>query len=358
MSTDQLTRVLTETLDAVTPPPADLAAVRTRARRVGRRRRATVAVAAVGAVAAAWFGAYQLADGAARVIAPDTDVAVPGGFDTGDGLRAVGAPGVRLFLGDTSVSLRDAELPGLDTDAAASSYGVLHTDRSGSIALLETTGRTRRLTGPTGRPDGAFPTIKVDPAQDLAAWMTYPDGEPTLEVYDLTRDEVVATSPVDCLGECDSLVIEAISDGHVVVRGAAGTMTWQWADEDQAWVPFAGPATRVADVQNRVVLHDGPRPARLPDGWRAVAGPVDGVLTHDGGHVVAWDRVLPSTERGGAPIRLDVEGTIFYTVDTDGSVLAAGQAKVYDCEVPSGECEQFATLPEGAGDPMFIGNDM
>jgi hypothetical protein len=315
---------------------------------------------ALGAVAASWVGAYQLAESGSRTIAPDTDVAVPGGFDTTEGLRAVGAPGVELLIGGSRVSLEGGSLPFLDTDAAASSYGVLYTDADGSIQLLEPDGEARPLTDPGAVPSEAHPTIKVDAADDLAAWMTYDDGEPALQVYDLAEDELVASTSPPCMDDCDALVIDAISGGRVVLRGEQGTVTWNWTSPDQAWVPLAGPATRVADVANRVLLYDGPRPTRLPEGWRAVPGPVDGLLTHDGEHVVAWDRVLPSTRPGGDPIRLEDVGAIFYTVDTDGSVMAAtlSPTEVYDCDVPSGGCEKFATLPEGAGDPVFIGNDM
>ena len=58
-------------------------------------------------------------------------------------------------------------------------------------------------------------------------------------------------------------------------------------------------------------------------------------------------------------------GAIFFTVDTDGSVLAATlkkypHARVYDCEVPSGRVRR-STLDVPAtdgGDPSFIGTDM
>jgi hypothetical protein len=155
------------------------------------------------------------------------------------------------------------------------------------------------------------------------------------------------------------VVIDAISDGHVVLRGEQGTLTWNWTSPDQAWVPLAGPATRVADVANRVLLYDGARPPRLPEGWRAVRGPVDGLLTPGGGHVVAWDRVLAPTEPGGRPIRLEDVGAFFFTVDTDGSVLAATPSgRAYDCDLDSGACEKYADLPPGAGDPAYIGADM
>lgn len=361
MSTDQLSRALTEHLEGVAPPPPDLADVRDRGRRVRSRRRLAVAGVAVGAVAAATFGFFQLAQDAADVIRPKSEVAVPGGFDVTNGLRAVFSPSTRLFLGDTSVPIKGEEFFWLDTDGAMSSYGVLYTDTDGTIQLLEPTGVGRPLTGGGRVPGEAHPTIKVDPATELAAWMTYDGGEPTLEVYDLAEDETVASTAPDCMGDCDALVIDAISDGRVLLRGKAGTLAWTWASEDQEWMPLAGPATRFADVQNRVALFDGGRPTRLPDGWRAVRGPVDGLLTHDGAHVVAWDRVLPSTQPGGEPIRLEDVGAIFFTVDTDGSVLAATlgrPSEAFDCDLISGACEKYADVPPGGGDPQFPGTDM
>lgn len=361
MSTDQLSRLLTEHLDEVAPPPPDLARARARGRAVRSRRWVAGTGVLVGAVAAATFGFYQLADGAAEVIRPSEEVAVPGGFDTGDGLRAVFAPSTRLFLGDTSVPITGEEFFWLDTDAASSSYGVLYTDTDGTVQLLDTTGSVRPLTGPGRVPGGAHPTIKVDAATDLAAWMTYDGGKPTLEVYDLAADESVATTAPDCLGDCDALVIDAISDGRVLLRTEAGTLAWTWAAEEQEWMPLAGPATTFADVQNRVALYDGGRPTRLPEGWRAVKGPVDGLLTHDGAHVVAWDRVLQPTTPGGTPIRLDDVRATFFTVDTDGSVLATAfgdpDDQAYDCDVVTGACEKFADVPHGTGDPQFPGTD-
>ncbi len=362
MSTDQLSRLLTDHLDGVAPPPLDLDTVRARGRGVRTRRRLLGTGALVGAVAAATFGFFQLAEGAAEFIRPSEEVAVPGGFDMDDGLRAVFSPGVRLFLGDTSVPIDGEEFFWLDTDGAMSSYGVLFTDTDGTIQLLEPTGTVRPLSEPGRVPRGAHPTIKVDPATDLAAWMTYDDGEPTLEVYDLAADETVATTAPDCMGSCDELVIDAVSDGRVLLRTAAGTLAWTWESPDQEWMPLAGPATRFADVQNRVALYDGARPTRLPEGWRAVRGPVDGLLTHDGAHVVAWDRVLEPTTPGGTPIRLDDVGAVFFTVDTDGSVLAAAfgepDNRAFDCDVVTGACEKYADIPPGGGDPHFPGTDM
>ncbi len=147
----------------------------------------------------------------------------------------------------------------------------------------------------------------------------------------------------------------------MLLRTEAGTLAWTWDSPDQEWMPLAGTATRFADVQNRVALYDGGRPTRLPEGWRAVKGPVDGLLTHDGAHVVAWNRVLAPTAPGGTPIRLDDVGAIFFTVDTDGSVLVATLGppnEAFDCDIVTGACEKYAEIPPGGGDPLHIGADM
>ena len=54
------------------------------------------------------------------------------------------------------------------------------------------------------------------------------------------------------------------------------------------------------------------------------------------------------------------EPATFFTFDTDGSVLAAtvdDPSTVFDCVLPSGECEQIAEMSTDHGDPLFIGSD-
>ena len=41
----------------------------------------------------------------------------------------------------------------------------------------------------------------------------------------------------------------------MLLRGEEGTLAWTWDSRDQEWMPLAGPATRFADVQNRVALY-------------------------------------------------------------------------------------------------------
>jgi hypothetical protein len=71
--------------------------------------------------------------------------------------------------------------------------------------------------------------------------------------------------------------------------------------------------------------------------------------------------VLESIGNGEA-ITLDLpDSAQFFTVDTDGSILAAtvtDPTRFFDCEVPSGACEQIGELNVTGGDPQFVGNDM
>jgi hypothetical protein len=76
-----------------------------------------------------------------------------------------------------------------------------------------------------------------------------------------------------------------------------------------------------------------------------------------------WSSTLKPTEAGGKSIRLDVKNAIWFTFDTDGSVLAATSGRgqrspVFDCKVPSRACEQIGAVSTRSGDPIFIGNDM
>jgi hypothetical protein len=170
---------------------------------------------------------------------------------------------------------------------------------------------------------------------------------------------VVASTVITCEGGCDDLVIDGIDSGAVFVRGKLGTTVWDYERFERYLI--AGPETRVADVRNRVVLYDGERPAEI-EGWRYVSGPIDAQLSFDGEHLLYWSDQLEPTTPEGAPITLDlpVQAT-FFSVDTDGSVLAATAGRpshVFDCELPTGACEPIGEMTPKHGDPMFIGNDM
>ena len=110
---------------------------------------------------------------------------------------------------------------------------------------------------------------------------------------------------------------------------------------------------------------------RLPDtgpdspivDWDFTQGQIDAQLSYDGRHVLYWSSTLKPTQPEGRPIQLDVKDAIWFTFDTDGSVLAATngddqRSPVFDCKLPTGACERIGSISTKSGDPMFIGNDM
>jgi hypothetical protein len=183
-----------------------------------------------------------------------------------------------------------------------------------------------------------------------------------LKVIDTSNARVEATRELDCSVPCHGLVIDGIDSGSVFVRTSEGTQVWAYG-EDEALAPFAGPKTNVADARNGVVLYTGPKPdGEAAAAWSLVAGQIDARLTYDGRHVLYWSSRLVPTDPAGQAITLgpgSVKDASFFTIDTDGSVLAiTAQHRVYDCVVPSGACEEIGEVTSKGGDPMFIGNDM
>jgi len=272
-------------------------------------------------------------------------------MDFSKGLRAYADPSYEIHLGDRTFPAD--RLANLDTDAAATPYGVVFYDH-GMPRLLAETGEVTALE-PTAARGRFVPTAQADSTRPWVAYGATIDGAPTLVVHDVESGDAVGTLEVD-----DDTVIDAIDGGVVFLRTAGGTRAW-WPDEDVT-LDVAGPRTRVADVRNGVLLYDGPRPdGPAASDLRLVPGAIDAQLTYDGGHVLSWSSTLASTD-GSAPIVLDQKAT-FYAVDTDGSILAAAPAKgggstVYDCAIPSGACEEIGSLTGRGGDPMFIGVDM
>jgi len=111
------------------------------------------------------------------------------------------------------------------------------------------------------------------------------------------------------------------------------------------------------------MLYDGRPPADL--GLTRVKAPGDATLTFDGKYILDWSSRLRSTD-GGPDLVLDAgptKGLGFWAIDSDGSVLVAApdgaypHYLIYDCEVPSGDCEQLGPLVTTSGDPEFIGAD-
>jgi hypothetical protein len=325
---------------------------------VQRRRRALGAAVAAIAVVGVAAAVGVLGSGPDRLISDPPIAGSP--MDLSHGLRAYADPGGQLRMGGRTFPAED--LAALDTDAAATSYGVVYF-RGGQPFLLGEDGTSRPLWD-SDADAGFHPTAKSDPAAAVVAFAVRSGSEVTLVVRDLTEAATVSL-PLDCDADpgCDHLVVDGVDSGTVFVRTSEGTYRWDYtASEKLGLQPFAGPRTRVADVRNQTVLYDGPRPTVTLEGWTYVAGAIDAQLTFDGSNVLYWSPELKSVKPGGDSVRLDLPGDAqFFTVDTDGSVLAAttgDPAVFYDCDLPSGACEEIGRLQMTGGDPMFIGNDM
>lgn len=351
MSTD-LAELIRDRVEAVPVPPGDLEAVHRAGHRLRFLRTAPVVAAALLLVCGLGFLLQSAGTNRSEhVIEP------MGRLDFSQGLRAYADPGRELHLGGRTFPAKDLEA--LDTDAAATPYGVVFYD-AGRPFLLGPSGEATPLEPDADRGDFA-PTAKADAVGARVAYGAVLGGHPTVVVRDLDSDEVVASHVV-----AKGTTIDALDDGVVFLRTDDGTTTWDTATDEV--VDLAGPETRVADVRNGVLLYDGPAPAGPgASPYRLVAGAVDAQLTLDGGHVLYWSSRLESTD-GGDPIVLEQgeashgTGYGWWTVDTDGSILAAvpgkrARSEVYDCEVPSGTCEDLGPL-RTSGDPMFIGDDM
>lgn len=360
MSAVDLKELLEDRVGGAPVPAGDLDRARLVGRRIRRRRRTTGAVAVVGAAALVGSLAVASSDGPSTGTDPSRFAAV-GALDFSGGLRAYADPGVEIHLGGRTFDA--SSLDYLDTDAAATPWGVVFYD-AGRPMLLDESGTVRSLVdGPVEAPEGFHPTAKADARTSLVVWATVLDGTATITARDMDTGEDVASTEIGC-GACADLVIDGIDGGTVFVRDADGTRTWDSATGE--WSDFAGPGTRVADVRGGVVLFDGPVPT-TPAGWRTVRGEVDAQLSFDGRYVLGWSRTLEPTDGTSRPVTLDVggakEGLGFYTFDTDGSVLVAytdayPRFTVSDCALPSGRCTTLGPLRPTGGDPMFIGNDM
>lgn len=356
--TDELTRHLHD----VAAPRGSLAMVVHRGREIRRRRRRLQGAAAAALALVVVGTAMSLGGwGPGPSATDDTPLIATAPMDFGNGLRAYASPDGPVSMGGRTFD--GGELDALDTDAAATAYGVVYYSDGRPYLLGEDGASTALWDGPVESVDSFRPTAKMDRGGKRVAFAVA-DGGTTLVVRDLATG-VDFTSELDCGAEagCDGLVVEGIDSGTVFVRTDEGTYLWDYADPDATTRlrPFAGPKTRVADVRNGVVLHTGPAP-EVPGGWRPVAGQIDAQLTFDGRHVLYWsDRLEPTTTQAAA-LRLQTpEPATFFAMDTDGTVLAAtvdNPSTYYDCVLPSGRCQEIGQLKTTSGDPIFMGNDM
>jgi hypothetical protein len=257
-----------------------------------------------------------------------------------------------------------SQVPGFDTDAAATPEGVVFYD-AGRPMLRDLDGEVTPLwEGQVQAEPGFSPTAKSDSTSAQVAVAVLRGGMPRIMVVDTATGELVDHMNFICEG-C-TVVIDAFDDGAVFFRSESGTSVWDL--DGNFGRPFAGPGTRIADVRNGVVLYDGavpePEPGVGQRDYTYVPGAIDSQLTHDGAHVLAWSSTLAPT-RTGDPLRLSVteeDGATHWTVDTDGSVLVASQAGsatvVSDCDPVTGACDEVEVLEVSGGDLGFLGNDM
>ena len=145
--------------------------------------------------------------------------------------------------------------------------------------------------------------------------------------------------------------------------------------EAARWTLLGKGAFRVADARNGRVLWSftPPTPALhspVAD-WHFTPGAIDAQLSYDGRHILDWSPTLKPTEPEARVIRLKVKNALWFTFDTDGSILAATQvdrptapqnqqssSTIFDCALSSGACERVGSVSTMSGDPIFIGNDM
>ena len=366
---DQLTRTITERAATVPQPVPDLSGAVTRGRATRRRRTAS----ALAAVAVLTVGGAMAVPEVSERAAPEPERFAPvGRLDYSEGLRAFASPDAdgEVSLGGRSFPIEDMGY--LDTEATTTQQGLVFFDGAGQAHLLAQDGTDKPLApAPSEQGDGFRPSAKADGKLPLVAF-TQPNADGvTVRLYDLDTGRTVDTMLVPCAGllsSCEDVRVDGVDRGLVFVRTGDGTFVWdpESRDEDR-WTLLGDGDFRVADARNGRVLWSGAAPTPAPASpvvdWDFTQGQIDAQLSYDGRHVLYWSSTLKPTEPGGRAIRLDVKDAIWFTFDTDGSVLAATSGRgqrspVFDCELPTGACERIGSISTKSGDPMFIGNDM
>ena len=161
--------------------------------------------------------------GTTRVAAWTPRVRVAGPLDFSHGARAYADPGGELHLAGRTFP--DGDLDYLDTDAVATSYGMVFFD-DGRPMLLGADGEVGALVaGPLDDPDGFHPTAKVDSVHPWVAYATRPGTTTTVTVHDLADGRDVASTRSTARG-CTDVVIDALDDGVVYLRIDQLTRSW------------------------------------------------------------------------------------------------------------------------------------
>ncbi|CUR57178.1 hypothetical protein NOCA2390069 [metagenome] len=355
---DAVTQTIERETTALPPPSLDLASIRQQ----GDRRRRT-RVAGAGVVAAVTVVAGMTLVSALRPDADTAQVVVPP-MDFVQGARAFYDQDRHVMhLGGRTFPL--SGIDGLDTHATVTSSGVVFFSDRQQPRLLQVDGHVIDLAAAPSSPDHDFhPSATAEVDGSRVAWLVKGDTL-TLGITDTVSGRTTTPDLGErCATGCADLSLAAVDAGFAFLEGDEGS----FAVPLDGGTPIEVADGRVTDARNRVILVDGRVPATVPaglgEGWRfARAQGVESLLTFDGGHELYWSTVLPSTEPEGRRLRLDLPGgtSPFVAMDTDGSVLAAlrgtKEQTYYDCEVPSGDCTRIGVLPNGSGDPMFIGVD-
>lgn len=370
----QLAEVIEERVGKAPLPVPDLDRVRKHGSRLrNRHKRRRVGMAATVGVAAC--GAVVLTQTVMRVDdfnpAPEPQrFAAVGPLDFSEGARAFASPDPdgRISLGGRYFPRK--HMTYLDTSATATPYGLVFFDRAGQAHLLGENGKDTVLApAPTVVVPGLYPSSKADARLPLVAFtQARPDGVAVV-LRDMESGRTIATRLVQCTGgDCTDVTVEAVDHGLVFVRTSTGTFVWDpEADDADQWTSLGEGEFRVADARNGRILWSYAPPSPAPNSpvadWAFTKGKIDAELSLDGNHVLYWGPRLKPTTPEGTPIVLDVEGAIWFTFDTDGSVLAAANGRdmtgvFYDCVIPSGSCEHIGTVSTTSGDPVFIGSDM
>ena len=371
MSTD-LREILASHLDEVVPPTGDLGTVTRRGRTIRRRRTGGLVAASVATVAAVSLTAIQVVTDGGEPGPSGPHYRTVAAFDVANGLRAFAdpAPDGRIHLGDKTYPKKDMDY--LDTDAAATPFGMVFFDKDQKPRMLGHDGKVVELgEGPAKAVKGFHPSSKVDSQRPWVSWTENHGTFVRVVVYNLSGRTVVSTRDEPCSGKaCAKIKVDGLDGGDAFVRTPEGTFIWQV--DDNGWTQLGGPKLRVADVRNGTILWADEAPTMAPGSWRYVKGAIDSQLTYDGKNVLYWSNRLESTTPSGRAIQLDAgaKDSGWFTIDTDGSVLVATvtqeqtiehptlKADVFDCEVPSGSCTKIGKIVTQSGDPMFIGDDM
>jgi hypothetical protein len=364
---EQLAPTITERVAAAQPPVPDLSDAVRRGRGL-RRRRKVAAVVVVALVAGG--GALAASDVWDRVARKPETFAPVGHLDYSEGLRAFASPDQdgEVSIGGRSFPTEDMGY--LDTDATATPYGLVFFDRAMQAHLLGQDGTDVRLApAPSEQSSGVRLSAKADARLPLVAFTQPAEGGVSVRLHDLDAGRTVDTMVVPCSGpSCEDVRVDGLDRGLVFVRTAGGTFVWDpGARGEKRWTLLGKGRFRVADARNGRVLWFAAPPAPASDSpvadWDFTRGQIDAELSFDGRHVLYWSSTLRPTEPGGTAIRLRAKNAVWFTFDTDGSVLAAAsgtgqRSPVFDCVLPSGACERIGSVTTRSGDPMFIGNDM